>query len=103
MAHYIEVCSVGELKPGHYRIVEHDELRIAVYSHEGGFYAFEDLCTHNPCPLSGSPIEGDEIICMMHGARFNIMTGEATMAPARRNLRMFNVLTEQGIIKLELP
>ena len=91
MTHYIEVCTVDELKRDYYRIVEIESLRVAVYCHDDGIYAFEDLCTHNPCPLSGGPIEGDEIICMMHGARFNIKNGEVTMPPARKNLRTFPV------------
>lgn len=102
MSYQLEVCSLAELKRDHYRVVDVQALRIAVYFHDQQVYAFEDLCTHNPCPLSGGPMDGDEIICMMHGARFNIKNGEVTMPPARKNLRTFPVSVEDGVVWLQM-
>ncbi len=102
MTRKLEVCSLEQLKRERYRVVESGELRVAVYFHDQGVYAFEDRCTHNPSPLSGGAIEGDEIICMMHGARFNIKTGAVTMPPARCDLRTFLVSVVDGKVLLEL-
>lgn len=103
MSQKLEVCSLEQLKREHYRVVEWKDLKIAVYFHDQAVYAFEDRCTHNPSPLSGGAIEGDEIICIMHGARFNIKTGAVTMPPARCNLRTFPVSVVDGEVLLVLP
>ena len=41
------------------------------------FYAIEDVCTHDGGILTGGPVEGDEVVCPRHGARFCVRTGEA--------------------------
>ncbi len=43
---------------------------IAVARTEGQFFAIEDICTHDGAELAGGEIEGTEIICPRHGARF---------------------------------
>jgi len=102
MGHLLKICSLEELKRDHYRVIEVEEKRVAVYFHDQEVYAFEDQCTHHPCPLSGGPVVDDEIICMMHGARFNIKNGEVTMPPARRSLQMFSVVVRAGEVLLEV-
>ncbi len=98
----IEVCSLEAIKRDHYHVIEVNDLRIVVYFHDQALYAFEDKCTHNPAPLSGGPIEGDEIICTMHGARFNIKTGAVTQSPAQCNLKTFPVSAVNGRVLLEV-
>ncbi len=98
MSDLIEVCSLNNLQRSPYQIVDVGGMQVAVYYHDGAVYAFEDKCTHQPCPLSGSNIEGNEIICAMHGARFNIKSGEVTMQPAQKDLRMFNTQITEGVV-----
>ncbi len=102
MSRRIQVADLTQLQAERYRVVCDGALQIAVYYHDGGVYAFEDRCTHNPCPLSGGPMVGDEIVCVMHGARFNIKTGAVTMPPARCDLKTFPVEVEGGEVWLLL-
>jgi 3-phenylpropionate/trans-cinnamate dioxygenase ferredoxin subunit len=62
-----------------YRIGDHD---VAVCNVDGQFYAIDDLCTHDGGSLDQGQLEGDEIECPRHGARFNVTTGEAIQLPA---------------------
>ena len=55
---------------------------VAVFNIDGSYFAIEDVCTHDGGVLTGGPIEGDQIVCPRHGARFCIRTGEALTAPA---------------------
>ncbi|MDH3768790.1 MAG: ferredoxin, partial [Gammaproteobacteria bacterium] len=50
--------------------------------------------------LTGGPIEGDEIICPRHGARFCLRTGAALTPPAYDDVTVFPVRVENGRIQV---
>lgn len=60
------------------------------------YFAIEDLCTHDGAELAGGTIEGTEIICPRHGARFCLRTGEALTPPAYEPVRVFATKVEGG-------
>ena len=58
------------------------------------YFAIEDVCTHDGAELTGGEIEGAEIICPRHGARFCLRTGEALTPPAYEPVRVFETKIE---------
>jgi 3-phenylpropionate/trans-cinnamate dioxygenase ferredoxin subunit len=57
--------------------------RFVVLFHVGGnFYALDDACTHDGGPLGEGSLEGFQIICPRHGARFDIRSGAVLSMPA---------------------
>ncbi|HHZ88067.1 MAG TPA: ferredoxin, partial [Chromatiaceae bacterium] len=70
---------------------------------DGEYYAIEDVCTHDGDCLTGGEIDGDEVVCPRHGARFSIKTGEALTAPAYEAVETFPVKTEDGKIWVRDP
>ena len=67
---------------------------IGVYTLAGEYYALEDVCPHAEALLSMGFIEGEEIECPLHGARFHIPTGKCTKEPADRDLVRYEVKRE---------
>lgn len=65
-------------------------------------YAVEDRCSHDDGPLSDGSIEGTEILCPRHGARFDLRTGDATRMPASAPVRVFPVKIEGGAVLVDL-
>jgi 3-phenylpropionate/trans-cinnamate dioxygenase ferredoxin subunit len=100
MSDWVDVALADELQPGDFRIVDIDDVEIAVINCDGRFYAIEDVCTHDGGELTGGEIEGCEIECPRHGARFNIKTGEALSAPAYEPIATFPVRIEGGIVQV---
>jgi 3-phenylpropionate/trans-cinnamate dioxygenase ferredoxin subunit len=90
---WLEVGNVADIPAGRVKLVlyEPDELRIAVCNVDGQFYAIEDVCTHDGGSLDQGDLEGDEIECPRHGARFNVRTGQATLMPAVMPVRTFPI------------
>lgn len=43
----------------------------------GDIVAFSGFCTHSMGRLTGGKVDGDEITCPLHGARFNFRTGQS--------------------------
>ena len=94
MSQFFKVAEVCKLPPGGKKIVEVDGFPVAVFNVGGEFYAIEDVCTHDGAPLAEGEVEGDEIECPRHGARFNIRTGEALCMPAVEPIECYKIKVE---------
>jgi 3-phenylpropionate/trans-cinnamate dioxygenase ferredoxin subunit len=71
MEGWVRVCASAELLPGEFKLAYDGDTAIAVFNIDGELYAIEDVCTHDGGELAGGPIEGYEIECLRHGARFD--------------------------------
>ena len=100
MSTWTPVCRIDELPPGKHRVVDADGTQIAVFNLDGQYCAIEDVCTHDGGILTGGSVEGDQIVCPRHGARFSIRTGEALTAPAYEPTATFAVRVADGIIQV---
>ena len=69
---------------------------IAVARSGDEYFAIEDVCSHDGAELTGGAIEGAQIICPRHGARFCLRTGEALTPPAYEAVRVFDTKIESG-------
>jgi 3-phenylpropionate/trans-cinnamate dioxygenase ferredoxin subunit len=98
MIGWIRVCSREDLLPGEFQIAYDGDTAIAVFNIDGAYYAIEDVCTHDGGELAGGPIEGFEVECLRHGARFDVRTGAATCPPAYEPTISFPVKLEDGAI-----
>ena len=100
MSDWVTVARADELVPGEWRVTDVDGTSIVVFNIEGTFYAIEDVCTHDGGQLTGGHVEGDEIVCPRHGARFSICTGEALSAPAYEPTATFPVRIANGEVQV---
>ncbi len=101
---YVRVTAADDIPAGDRLLVEIDGVRIAVFNLDGSFYAIEDLCTHDGGPLvEGELLEGCQVECPRHGARFDIRTGEALSMPAFEPTPAYKVRVEDGQIYVEQP
>ncbi len=102
MAEWVDVCAADELKPGARKVVATEIGPIAVFNLGGSLYAIEDVCTHDGGELASGQVEGDEIICPRHGARFCIRNGRALTPPAYEDIETFPVRIEQGMVQVDI-
>lgn len=99
----IFACKVNDLRDGETRRIEH-EPAIALYKANGKLYATADRCTHAEWSLGeDGDLDGFEITCTLHMARFDIRDGRALSLPACRALRTFpvEVVGEDIVIVVE--
>ena len=100
MSDWVTVARADELAPGQWRVADIEDARIVVFNIDGEYYAIEDVCTHDGGQLTGGEIEGDEIVCPRHGARFCVRTGEALSAPAYEPTATFPVRVDGGVVQV---
>lgn len=100
MAHWVDVAPEQAFDPGGWHVVEVGDVLIAVFRLNGQYYAIEDICTHDGGTLTGGEVQGREIICPRHGARFDITTGEVLTPPAYEDLVTFPVRVHEGMVQV---
>jgi 3-phenylpropionate/trans-cinnamate dioxygenase ferredoxin subunit len=100
MSDWITVCPEEALPPGEHRVVELNGVEVAVFNLDGKFYAIEDRCTHDGAEIASGQLEGDNIVCPRHGARFCLKTGRVLTPPAYEDLHVFPVRVENGLIQI---
>jgi 3-phenylpropionate/trans-cinnamate dioxygenase ferredoxin subunit len=100
VANWIVVAREGEIQPGGFKIAEVDGTMVAVFNLGGEYHVIDDVCTHDGESLSGGDVEGEEIVCPRHGARFNVRTGAVTAPPAIEPVHVFPVRVHDGAIEV---
>jgi len=55
------------------------------------YFALSNRCTHAAWPLTNEPLDGLEIVCTLHGARFDLRDGCPTGGPASRALATYPI------------
>jgi 3-phenylpropionate/trans-cinnamate dioxygenase ferredoxin subunit len=91
---WIDAGALHDLPEGQAKSISVGRRMIAVVHSGENYFAIEDICTHDGAPLTGGEIEGNEIICPRHGARFCLRTGEALTPPAYEPVRVFETKIE---------
>lgn len=100
MSAWVDVGRADGIASGEHRLVDADGTQVAVFNLDGEFFAIGDVCTHDGGELLSGRVEGDQVICPRHGARFCIRTGAALTAPAYEPTPKFPVRIENGIVQV---
>jgi len=100
---YIKVAAVQEIPENERLFIEINELPIVIFSLNGEFFATGDICSHDRGPIGEGQIEGYEVICPRHGARFDIRTGKVKRFPAASDIPSYPVKVEEGYLYLGIP
>ena len=94
MAEYQKVAKTSEILDGEVMPFYVDGVGIAICNINNNFYAFKDECSHETFPLSDGDVEGENIVCIYHGAEFDVKSGEATCLPATEPIEVYELKVE---------
>ena len=103
MSEFTKLAHVTEIEPGSMKAIEVQYEKILLCNIEGEFFAVADECTHDSAPISDGRLDGDQIICPRHGARFCIRDGAVKAPPAVAALETYELKidNEEIFIKLD--
>lgn len=97
-----KVASVGDIPAGSLKVYEIGDKAVAVCNVSGNYYAIEDVCTHDFASFEQGELDGCEIECPRHGARFDVTDGAATELPAVVPVDTFTVRVEGDAIEVDI-
>ena len=100
---WVRVAGKADLKEGEGLKICHGGRVVAVFLTEGQFYAVDDRCTHAEASLSEGDVFDTEVECPLHGAVFDLVTGEALTLPATRPVATYPTRVEGAEVLVEIP
>lgn len=99
---FVRVCAVSELSDPGKISVKIGDRSVALFHVAGRYWAIDNRCTHDGGSLANGQLEGFEIACPRHGARFDIRTGEVLARPASVDLPVHEVRVEGDNVLIRL-
>ncbi len=100
---YIHLANTSDIPEGEVRIFDYEDFSIAICHTKEGYFAVENVCTHDDGPLGEGCLEGFAIECPRHGAKFDVRDGKVLQMPAAFPIRTFETRLEgdQILVKVE--
>jgi 3-phenylpropionate/trans-cinnamate dioxygenase ferredoxin subunit len=100
MTTWQSVARTSDIPPQRVAVFSVGDHDVAVCNVDGQFYAIDDVCTHDGGALDQGELEGDQIECPRHGARFDVRTGAATQLPAFEPVETHAVRVEGDTVQV---
>lgn len=75
--------------------------RIAVANVGGGYFAFDDTCTHMGCSLSDGDLEDEIVTCPCHMGEYDVRTGEVIAGPPPQPVASYPIEVQGGVIRIK--
>lgn len=92
----VDLGDLSDLRNGTMRVYSDvGEHGVVVCRIDGQLHAFDDNCSHRDARLSEGRLRGATIACPVHGAQFDVRTGEHRCAPATTPI-VVRVVREEG-------
>lgn len=102
LENYHAAVSVSELEDRIAHPVDIGADEIAIILMDGEIYAISNICTHEYACLSDGYVEGNNIVCPLHLAEFDVTTGAAVEEPAEDDLQTYSVKVVDGQVYVKV-
>ena len=94
MGEFVRVASVNDLEDEETMQVDVGDEPVLLARLDGEFYAIGEECTHDGGPLSQGWVEDGQVECPLHGAQFDLKSGDFTAPPAADPVKSYPVRVE---------
>jgi nitrite reductase/ring-hydroxylating ferredoxin subunit len=96
----VKVLDVADLSPGKPALVTLDDRDVAVIRRGNEILAIGNECPHQGGSLCDGWVEGDIVICPLHGWEFDLRSGACMTVPGE-SVPRYTATVEDGAIYLE--
>lgn len=95
----IKLADLVENQP---KKIEHEGKDLCVVRQGSEVFAIADLCSHAEASLSEGEVSPGKIECWLHGAEFDLRSGEALTPPAISPVDTYQVSIEGETVKISI-
>lgn len=100
---FVPVAAVDELDDGERMLFDIGVQSVVLFRIADSYFAIDNTCSHDHGPVASGEIDGHEIECPRHGARFDLSSGKALTLPAVEDIASYPVRIEGDQILIGLP
>ena len=100
MAEFVAVATLADLPPGSKKLVEVGGIEVLLCHSLDRIFAIENRCSHAEEKLDCGRIRSGWIACPVHGARFDLGSGEALNPPATQPIQTWPVRVTGDVIEV---
>ena len=97
---FTAAANVADLPAGTKKLVEINGVPVLLCHSAGSIFAIRNVCSHAHEPLDCGRMKNGWIACPVHGARFDLETGEAMNPPATLPIEVFEVRVSADVIEV---
>jgi nitrite reductase/ring-hydroxylating ferredoxin subunit len=106
VSEFVEVASIGEIAPGQMMPIEAQGVKLLLARVGDTYFATQRKCPHLGFNLCRGKIEAQAVVCPLHKAKFDLVTGAIERDPrlffigmkAKSNLATYPTKTEDGAV-----
>ncbi len=103
-ARLVQVAALSDVPPGWVLKVRLGSRELAVARNGDGVFVVDNACTHAGGPVGDTRLkEGCFVECPWHNSVFDVRTGAVARGPARKELKTYDVVVEDGKIFVSVP
>src|SRR5262249_17600804 len=102
MGEFVKAASTSEVALGQSHLGVQKGKETVLFNTEGESLARDNLCPHEEGPLAEGEVQGHEVPCPWHGAKFDTRTGEVLCDPAYEAVARHNVRVTGTDIEVEI-
>ncbi len=100
---FTRFCPAAEIPPGAKKHAKIDDTWVLVCNVKDRLFAVSAICSHQAKPLFNGRVRNCKITCPVHGARFDLATGEPLDLPATKPIPVYEVRVVDDWIEVSLP
>ena len=97
---YFEAARTSDIPDRTAKTVQVHGKKIAIVRVDDRYHAVDALCTHMGVPLSKGSVDGHDLVCPWHAARFCVKTGAKKSGPGWCDLQTSPVRLTGDVIEI---
>ena len=97
---FYAVLAFEDLESGERIFIDVDDVPVVIFKIGKDVYAINDRCSHDDGPLGEGELDGFEVICPRHGARFDVRNGKVLSLPAVEDIQHYPIRILDGQIEI---
>ncbi len=102
MSEFIKVATTANIADGNKVVLDLNGRFVVLVRVDGKFFCIDDVCTHDGGPLGEGRLDGFQLACPRHGAKFDIRDGKAVTMPATEDTVTHEVKVEGTEVYVKL-
>ena len=103
MSEFVAIAREADVPAGEVRVVQAAGRSLALgHCADGSWGAIDNVCTHDGGTLGEGELDGCQVECPRHGARFELATGRVTALPAVFGVNAYPVRIVDGEVQVDL-